>query len=262
MTKPPEDRDIVRALTRGLDVILAFSNRRSRMSLTQVAAGAALSKPTARRLLLTLQQAGYVESDGKTFSLTPKILGLGYAYLSSLNLTEIAQPHMEKVAEATGHGCSLSVLDGSEVVYISRVPTHRIANLTLATGSRLPAHATSMGHVLLAGLGAASLRTYLEAASLIRVTARTIVTAEKLADRLAQVRQQGWAIVDQELEDGIRSASAPVVDAHGHVIAALGMSTTTDTAMTTIRDTYVPALKQAAANISSELGSGALARPS
>jgi IclR family transcriptional regulator, pca regulon regulatory protein len=257
MPKPPEERDFVRALTRGLDVILAFSQHRPRMTLSEVAEATSLSRPTARRLLLTLQEGGYVRTDGKTFTLTPRVLALGYAYLGSLNLTEIAQRHMEHVVERTGEGCSLSVLDETEVVYVTRVPTHRITSLTLTTGTRLPAHATSMGQVLLADLTEAQLVGYFQRAELRRLTARTICSQPALQARLAEVRQQGWALVDQELEDGLRSISAPVRDSGGRVIAALGLSATTiSTDLTQVREVYLPLLMSAAAVISSELGAG------
>jgi IclR family pca regulon transcriptional regulator len=256
MPKPEEEKDLVRALSRGLDVILAFSRSRPRMTLSEVADATGLSKPTARRLLLTLIDRGYASADGRTFALTPRVLALGYAYLSSLNLTEIAQPFMEQVVETTHEGCSLATLDGVDVVYITRVPTHRITSLTLATGTRLPAHATSMGHVLLADLGQGELDRYLSTTDLRAVTARTISSKEELLDRLARVRRQRWAMVDQELEDGLRSISAPVRDANGRVIAAMGLSAmaaTTDT--TRMTRTLLPPLLEAAHKTSERLGS-------
>jgi IclR family pca regulon transcriptional regulator len=253
--KPPEERDLIRALTRGLDVILAFSRHRPQMTLTEVAEATGLSRPTARRILLTLQDGGYVRSEGRTFALTPRVLALGYAYLSSLNLTEIAQAFMERVVELTREGCSLATLDDADVVYVTRVPTHRITSITLATGTRLPAHATSMGHVLLADLPEAELDRYLTGADLRPVTARTIRTPAELRARLTQVREQGWAMVDQELEDGLRSVAAPVRDANGRVIAALGLSSTTATTEAqAMRERFVPILGDAAAQISRQLG--------
>jgi IclR family pca regulon transcriptional regulator len=255
MPKEPEERDLIRALARGLDVILAFSQHRPRMTLSQVAEATGLSRPTARRILLTLEAHGYARSSGRTFALTPKVLALGYAYLSSLNLTEIAQPHLEWVVEKTQEGCALSTLDETEVVYVTRVPTHRITSITLATGTRLPAHATSMGHVLLADLSDAELERYLAKADLRPLTRHTITDPRELLDRLARVRQQGYAIVDQELEQGVRSAAAPVRDANGRVIAALALSTSTATVSAErLHEHHLPVLLDAAAEISRELG--------
>ncbi|XVQ07408.1 IclR family transcriptional regulator domain-containing protein [Spirillospora sp. CA-255316] len=257
MPKPDEERDLIRALARGLDMILAFSHHRSRMTLTEAAEATGLSRPTARRILLTLQDRGYVRTDGKTFALTPRVLALGYAYLSSLDLTEIAQPFMERVVETTGEGCSMATLDDTDVVYVTRVPTHRITSITLATGTRLPAHATSLGHVLLADLTATELDRYLSRADLRPLTARTIRTADELRERLALARNQGWAMVDQELEDGLRSIAAPVRDANGRVIAAMGLSSliaTTDA--DTVRKELLPPLLAASNGVSAELGDG------
>jgi IclR family pca regulon transcriptional regulator len=255
MTKTPEERDQIRSLARGLDVILGFSQSRPRMTLSQVAEATGLSRPTARRILLTLEAHGYASSDGKTFALTPRVLALGYAYLSSLNLTEIAQPYMEDVVERTQEGCSLATLDQTEVVYVTRVPTHRISSITLATGTRLPAHATSMGHVLLAGLSEPELQRYLAQADLRPLTGHTITRREDLISRLDLVRQQGFAIVDQELEQGLRSVAAPVKDSNGRVIAALALSAMTATTdEETFRKHHATVIVDAALQISRELG--------
>jgi IclR family pca regulon transcriptional regulator len=255
MPKQPEERDQIRALARGLDVILAFSQNRPRMTLSQVAEATGLSRPTARRILLTLEAEGYARSNGRTFALTPRVLALGYAYLSSLNLTEIAQPYMERVVEQTQEGCSLATLDQTEVVYVTRVPTRRISSITLATGTRLPAHATSMGHVLLAGLSEPELHGYLAHADLRPLTGHTITRREDLISRLDLVRHQGYAIVDQELEHGLRSAAAPVKDANRRVIAALALSAMTATTDEhTFREHHAMILVDAAEQISRDLG--------
>jgi IclR family pca regulon transcriptional regulator len=255
MAKHPEERDHIRSLARGLDVILGFSKNRPRMTLSQVAEVTGLSRPTARRMLLTLEAEGYASSDGKTFALTPRVLALGYAYLSSLNLTEIAQPYMEAVVEQTDEGCSLATLDQTEVVYVTRVPTHRISSITLATGTRLPAHATSMGHVLLAGLTEPELERYLAQADLRPLTGHTITRAEDLVARVELVRRQGFAIVDQELEHGLRSVAAPVRDSNGRVIAALALSAMTATTdEETFRAHHAPIVVGAAEQISRDLG--------
>jgi IclR family transcriptional regulator, pca regulon regulatory protein len=255
MPKEPEERDHIRSLARGLDVILAFSQSRPRMTLSQVAEATGLSRPTARRILLTLEAHGYARSNGKTFALTPRVLALGYAYLSSLNLTEIAQPYMERVVERTQEGCALATLDQTEVVYVTRLSTQRISSITLATGTRLPAHATSMGHVLLAGLSESELQRYLAHADLRPLTGHTITRSEDLISRLDLVREQGYAIVDQELEHGLRSGAAPVKDSTGRVIAALALSAMTATTdEQTFREHHAPILVEAAHEISRELG--------
>jgi IclR family transcriptional regulator, pca regulon regulatory protein len=255
MPKQPEERDLIRSLARGLEVILAFSQNRPRMTLSQVAEATGLSRPTARRILLTLEAHGYARSNGKTFALTPRVLALGYAYLSSLNLTEIAQPYMEHVVERTQEGCSLATLDQTEAVYVTRVPTHRISSITLATGTRLPAHATSMGHVLLAGLSEPELERYFAQADLRPLTGHTITRREDLISRLDLVRKQGYAIVDQELERGLRSAAAPVKDSNGRVIAALALSALTATTdEETFREHHATIIVEAAHQISRDLG--------
>jgi IclR family pca regulon transcriptional regulator len=254
MAKSVEERDLVRALSRGLDVILAFSKHRPRMTLSEVADATGLSKPTVRRLLLTLMDRGYVNIVGRTFALTPRVLALGYAYLSSLNLTEIAQLFMEHVVEETGASCALTTLDETDVVYLTRLSTHRITGLTLSTGTRLPAHATSLGHVLLADLGPGELDRYLTKADLAAFTERTITSREALLSRLEEVRRQGWAIADQELEDGRRAVSAPVRDAGGRVVAAMGLSAPTTIGIARMREEMLPPLLVAARGTSEQLG--------
>jgi len=243
-------RDYVQAIERGLTVILAFADRHPLMSLTEVAEATGLSRPTVRRILLTLRELGYVRTEGRMFALTPRILAVGYAYLSSLNLTEIAQPHMEWVLEQTRESCSLSTLDDTDVVYLSRVQTHRVASLTLATGTRLPAYATAMGRVLLADLPAPEL----DKADFRPLTARTLRTAAQLRDRLDEVRRQGWAAVDQELEEGLRSFSVPVRAANGQVIAALSMSYGSAVPVPEATERFLPVLLTAASKISEQLG--------
>jgi IclR family pca regulon transcriptional regulator len=240
-----------------LAVILAFSDHRPRLSLAEIAQFTGLSRPTVRRVLLTLEQLGYVRSEGRQFFLTPRVLALGYAYLSSLNLTEIAQPHMERFVQKINEACSLSTLDDVDVVYISRVPTRRITSLTLATGTRLPAHATAMGHVLLASLPETELQRYFARAELQPLTSRTIRTQQELVERLREVRSQGWARIDQELEEGLRSIAAPVRGADGRVIAAVGMSASVaSVSEKRIREECVPLLVETARKISDQLGAG------
>jgi IclR family pca regulon transcriptional regulator len=247
-------RDFVQAIERGLSVILAFADHHPLLSLTEVAQATGLSRPTVRRILLTLRELGYVRMEGRMFGLTPRILAVGYAYLSSLSLTEIAQPHMEWVIDQTRESCSLSTLDGTDVVYVSRVQTHRVASLTLATGTRLPAYATAMGRVLLADLPTTQLERYLATVDFRPLTPRTVGSARELRRRLDEVRRQGWAFVDQELEDGLRALSAPVRAANGQVIAALSMSYGTGRPQREAEQRFLPVLLTAARKISEQLG--------
>jgi len=253
--KAPDQREFIQSLARGLAVILAFSDHHPSLTLSRCAELTGLSRPTVRRVLLTLQQLGYVRSEGRSFALTPRVLALGYAYLSSLNLPVIAQPWMEELVADTREACSLSTLDDTDIVYVTRVATHRRPSLTLATGTRLPAHATAMGHVLLADLPKGELDHYLARAELQPLTARTVRTPEELLRRLDSARAQGWAMVEQELEEGLRSVAAPVRGADGRVIAALGMSASVASAdEETMRERFAPLLVRAAAEISERLG--------
>src|SRR5690242_7736381 len=184
-----------------------------------------MTRASVRRFLHTLVELGYMRSDGRRFSLRPKILELGYAYLSSLSLPEVAMPHLERLVEKVHESSSVSVLDGDEVVYVARVPTKRIMRIAISVGTRFPAFATSMGRVLLAGQSDDWLDGYLASAELRPITRHTIADAQRLRAELVRIRAQGWALVDQELEEGLRSLAAPIHDADGQVIAAVNVST-------------------------------------
>ncbi|KMS91991.1 hypothetical protein ACZ91_06765 [Streptomyces regensis] len=262
VVKAPEDKDYVQSLERGLSVILAFSDHGPRMTLARVAQVTGLSRPTVRRVMLTLERLGYVRTDGRDFSLTPRVLALGHAYLSSLNLTQVAQPFMENVTKVTGHTCSLSVLDGEDAVFVTRVPSRQVMRHTLTTGTRLPAYATSMGRVLLAGLPDHEVEDFLAKAPFPRLTTHTKVTADELASALTTTRARGWALVDQEFEEGVRSFSAPVRDAHGATIASLSMSVpASELSVDEIHREVLPVVVEAAAEIGKQLGDPA-SRPS
>ncbi len=257
MTQRPDEldqRDYVQSLERGLAVILAFADRHPRMTLSEVAAATGLTRPPARRLLLTLQALGYVRSDGRSFSLTPRVLAVGYAYLDSLDLTAIAQPVLERIVSEAQEACTLATLDGTEVVYVSRHAVRRTSSLTLAIGTRLPAYASAMGHVLLADLAPADLRRYFDTAELLRLTSRTLTTAAALEERLRTVRAQGWAVVDQELDEGTRSIAVPVRGGDGRVFAALGLSSSARP-VDELVEGFRPLLQSGAAEISAGLGS-------
>jgi IclR family transcriptional regulator, pca regulon regulatory protein len=215
--------DFVQSLDRGLAVLRSFDADHSHLTLSEVAARTDLTRATARRLLLTLCELGYVHANGKAFSLTPKVLDIGYAYVASLNVQQIAQPYLEALSERVHESVSVTVLDGPDVIYVARVPTKRIMTISLGLGSRLPAYCTSMGRVLLAELDRDELRAAVPAIEVH--TERTVRTWKQLEAALATVREQGWALVDQELEMGLRSIAAPLRDAGGRTIAAMNIST-------------------------------------
>ncbi|MFF5990978.1 IclR family transcriptional regulator domain-containing protein [Prauserella flavalba] len=256
--KPPEEKDYVQSLERGLSVILAFSDRRPRLTLSELSELTGLSRPTVRRLVLTLERLGYVRAEGRRYVLTPHVLALGNAYLSSLNLTEVAQPYMEDVTKVTGHTCSLAALDGEDAVFLTRVPSRRVMRHTLTTGTRLPAFATSMGRVLLAWLPEHEIEEFLRHAPLPRITARTVTDPDRLREILREVRARGWALVDQEFEEGVRSFSAPVLDSGGRAIASLSMSVPAgDVGVAEIEAETLPVIVEAAREISKQLGAPA-----
>jgi len=250
----PRSSDYVQSLERGLAVIRAFDAEHRELTLSEVARATGLTRAAARRFLLTLVQLGYVHSGGGRFSLRPRVLELGFAYLSSLSLPEVAQPHMEELVATINESSSISVLDGTEIVYVARVPTRRIMSITLAVGTRLPAYATSMGRVLLAALPDAELEERLDRIDVRPLTKRTVKDRDALRRILEVVGRQGYAVVDQELEEGLRSAAVPIRDASGRVVAALNVSVHASRAsMHALRTDFLrPALK-AAEGIEGEL---------
>jgi IclR family pca regulon transcriptional regulator len=253
-TETLDQRDYVQSLERGFAVILAFADHRPQLTLAQVAEATGLSRPTARRMLMTLQALGFVKSEGRLFSLTPRVLTLGHAYLSSLDLTAIAQPVMEGVVQQAQETCTLAMLDDTDIVYVSRVAVRRVSTATLAVGTRLPAYATAMGQVLLADLPAEELDRLIARVDLARLTPRTITDPQALQERLRTVRRQGWAYADQELEEGLRSIATAVRGSDGRVFAALGMSSARPN--DSMVQTHLPLLQEAADEIGKRLGNG------
>ncbi|MFC4001368.1 IclR family transcriptional regulator C-terminal domain-containing protein [Prauserella oleivorans] len=244
----------VQSLERGLAVIKAFDAGAPRLTLSEVAKITGLTRAAARRFLLTLADLGYVRTDGKYFSLTAKVLELGYAFLSGLSLPEVAQPHLERLSAEVHESSSVSVLEGTDIVYVARVAVSRIMAVTISVGTRFPAHATSMGHVLLAGLDAGAFEDYLRQASFERYTAHTIGSAEALRAELETVRAQGYALVDQELEEGLRSVAAPIHGADGAVVAAINLSThASRNTPESVREELLPPLLAAAKRIEADL---------
>jgi IclR family pca regulon transcriptional regulator len=248
--------DYVQSLERGLAVIRAFDAESPELSLSDVARVTGLSRAAARRFLLTLVGLGYVRADGGRFSLRPRVLELGYAFLSGLGLPEVAQPHMEALVARVNESSSVSVLDDTDIVYVVRVPTRRIMAITLAVGTRLPAYPTSMGRVLLADLPPDELDARLARTTIRPLTAKTVADDRALRAQLDRVRDQGWAAVDQELEEGVRSAAAPIRDASGTVVAALNVSAhASRTSMQALRRDILPLVLETAAAIEAELRS-------
>lgn len=248
MTQTPGPSDqFVQSLARGLSVIVAFDEEHHQMTLAQVAQRTGYSRATARRFLHTLVELGYMRTDGKAFALTPQVLRLGTAYLSGLGLPQVAQPHLERLSAQLGESTSAAVLDGTDIVYVARVATRRIMSVGIAVGTRFPAYATSMGRVLLAALDEDALSDHLERADLRALTPRTIHDPIALRRELDRVRDQGWALVDQELERGLTSIAAPVMSPGGSVVAALNVSTATIDGQADLETAREPLLATAAA---------------
>jgi IclR family transcriptional regulator, pca regulon regulatory protein len=244
----------VQSLERGLAVIRAFDQAHPELTLSEVAARTGVTRAVARRFLLTLAALGYVRSDGRFFSLTARVLELGYAYLSSLTLPEVAESHLEALVAEVNESSSVSVLDGHDVVYVARVPVSRIMTVSISVGTRFPAYATSMGRVLLAALPEEDLEDYLAAVTLEPLTARTLTSADALRTEINKVRTQGWSLVNQELEEGLRALAAPVRDRGGQVVAAVNVSAhASRTSLEAMRRDLLPALLKTAARIEADI---------
>jgi IclR family transcriptional regulator, pca regulon regulatory protein len=246
--------DFVQSLDRGLAVIRAFGPDRERMSLSEVANATGLTRAAARRFLLTLVKLGYVRNDGRQFSLRPRVLELGYSYLSGLALPEVAAPHLEDLVARLHESSSVSILDGHHIVYVARVPTKRIMTVAISVGTRFPAYATAMGRVLLAALTDDELDRYLAEATFERLAARTVTNPDRLRAIVREVARQGFAIVDQELEEGLRAVAVPIRGAADVGTAAINVSAhASRVSMVTMRGRILPALLEAAHEIEADL---------
>ncbi len=244
----------LQSLERGIAVLQVFSAERPALTLSEVAQLTGITRATARRILLTLQKLGHVRSDGRLFSLTPRVLTLGWAYLSSLNLWEIAQPLIRDLAEKTHESCAVATLDLPDVVLVARSSARRVMSLATGVGTRLPAHATCMGRVLLAGLPEAEFERYLDGAELECFTTHTIVDHQALADAVETVREQGWVLVDQELEIGLRSIAAPITAGDGNTVAALNIvATVSRVSAEELREHFLPELIETTRQLSTSL---------
>lgn len=245
--------DFIEALARGLNVLRAFGPSRPTMSLSEVATAAELARPTARRILLTLVELGYVRVADGGFALTPRVLELGMAYIGSIGMWDIARPHMERLVARTGESSSLAQLDGSDIVYVSRVAVPKIITLAVTIGTRFPALQTSLGKVLLAALPRDERERALAEPSRSGITPRWNPDAAERERVLCDVHARGWALTDEQLAPGIRSIAAPVRDDASHVVAALNVTThAAETSIETLTERYLPLLLEAADTISAD----------
>jgi IclR family transcriptional regulator, pca regulon regulatory protein len=245
--------DFVEALARGLDVLACFDAQRPAMTLSEVAAAAGLARPTARRLLLTLEELGFVRSSAGAFQLTPKVLTLGMAYIGALGLWDIARPHLEALVERTGESSSMAQLDGSDIVYVARVAVPKLIALRVEIGTRFPAVQTSQGKVLLAALTPEELARTLAEPSRAGLPTYIGRTAEQLADELTEVRARGWALADEELAPGVRSVAVPVRDGEGRVRAAMNVTVhAAETSTERLLGEHLPRLLRTAGDVSAE----------
>jgi IclR family pca regulon transcriptional regulator len=252
MPRRHSDPDFIEAVARGLDVIRAFRPGGA-MSLTEIATASELARPTARRILVTLESLGYVRSGKGGFQLTPRVLELGLTYVQAMGLWDVARPHLEGLVARTHESSSIAQLDGSDIVYVARVAVPKIITLSVSIGTRFPAPATSLGKVLLAGLTSDELDATLAEPSRAGVTPRAPLDRPALEEELASVRARGWALTDEQLAGGIRSVAAPLRDADGRVIAAMNVTVhAAETSVDTLVGEYLPMLLQTAGEVSGD----------
>jgi IclR family pca regulon transcriptional regulator len=245
--------DFVEALARGLDVIACFDEHRPTLSLSEIAGRTGLARPTARRLLLTLEELGFVRIEGTAFALTPKVLRLGTAYTSSLGLWDIARPHLEKLVGQTGESSSMSQLDGSDIVYVARVAVPKIITLRVQIGTRFPSLQTSQGKVLLAALDAEARVRVLAEPSRSGLPPFPPRDPGEIEDELRSIRARGWALADEQLAPGIRSIAVPVRDGDGTVRAAMNVTVhAAETSVDTLTGSYLPLLIRTAGDVSAD----------
>jgi IclR family pca regulon transcriptional regulator len=246
--------EFVQSLERGLSVITTFSRETPALTLSEIAERTGLTRAAARRFLLTLRDLGYVESDGRLFSLRPRVLELGYSYLASLPVWEIARPRLEELADKVQETTSASVLDGTDIVFVARVETKRIMSMNLGVGSRLPAWATAMGRVLLADLGPQQLDDYFRKTPLVPLNERTITDEQRLRHIIDEARTNGWTLVDQEVEEGVRSLAVPMRTPGGRTEAALTVcSHASRVSVDRIVDEFLPLVTETSARITADL---------
>lgn len=254
MEHSTSDKDFLTTFAKGLNVIRSFEPNSMSMTLTEVAKKNDLSRASARRFLLTMLKLGYVETDGNRFSLTAKVLELGYSYLSTLDVGGTVSTQLELVTQQLGESSSAAVLEGENIVYIARIPVRPLMAFNLQIGARLPAYATSMGRVLLSGLPEEELDHLLTQSNLIQLTPNTLTSPSELKAEIAKVRVQGYAINDQELELGLRSVAVPVFNRNGKLRLTLNVSChSSKTTVDRMISEFVPVLKDTAQRISMSL---------
>lgn len=245
-----QNRDHVVALARGLQVISVFTHQHRQMTLSEIANLVELSRATVRRSLITLQALGYVESDGKYFEVSPKILTLAQAYLLSSPLPRISQPFLERASETLDESCTMSILQGDEIIFVARSSRRRVRSLLRDVGAHLPAYCTSTGRVLLAGLPENDLEIFFSRVKLAQLTRFTVVSAPKLRTILEEVRRQEFCIGDQEFEIGLLTIAVPIRNAAGRTIAALTASANASkTSKQQLLEEFLPVLRQTAAEM-------------
>ena len=249
-----KSKDFVQSLDRGLAIMIAFNERNPRLTLSEVAELTGFTRATARRFLLTLESLNYVGSSGRYFFLRPKVLELGYAYLSSFDLVSIAQDHLETLATDVRESCSASVLEDENIIYICRAASNRIMRVNLSPGHQLPAYATSMGRILLSSLPEQELDVYLENTHREKLTSRTVIDANELRQIIIQVRKQGWAVNEQELEEGVQSVAVPIIGNGAKVIAAVNVSAhASRVSIERLIEEFLPKLQSCARQIERDL---------
>lgn len=250
-----DSRDFVTALASGLEVIQAFDADHPRMTLSEVATRTGMNRAKARRFLLTLHALGYVRKQQRYFELAPRVLQLGYAFLSANNYRDVIQQHLEDITAETGESSSLGVLDGKDVIYVARsAAKHRLMAITLSVGTRLPAAHTSMGRMLLAQLSDTDIEHFLSTVALAPYTDKTVTDVNELRHQIMNAKQQGYAISDQELDSGLRSIAVPVYDAKQQLIGAINISTNAARVdLDTLINVYLPVLQNKVAQIRSHV---------
>jgi len=223
MTIDQDSPDFVTSVARGLSVIRSFGKGSATLALAEVAERTELTRPTARRFLLTLEALGYVRTDGKRFWLAPKTLDLGYAFLSSMSIADIAHTSMHHVVETLNESCSMAVLDRNEIVYVARVPPKHLMGLQISLGTRMPLYCNSVGRVLMADMPAQELADYFAAVERPALTSRTVTDETALRAALADVKQLGYALINQEVEEGLRAIAVPIRSREGRVVAGVSV---------------------------------------
>jgi IclR family pca regulon transcriptional regulator len=243
-------KDFVEALARGLEVIRSFDRMHVKQTISQISERTLLARPTVLRLLLTLEELGYVRSQDNHYSLTPKVVDLGMAYVSALGLYGAAKPHLENLSKAIDQTVSIAELDGSDIVYTGRAEVPKIVSVGVTLGARLPSTSTALGRVLLAEVPESELDSVLQIPTLSMFKPRIHFTADQLRIRLNDVRNKGWAESDEDLQYGVQAIAAPLHDKDGRVIAALGTAAhTSEVSKEVVREKYLPLLLDTARSI-------------